>query len=102
MIPGNKLGILLLSRFYLGRHTFDQHTIETTYTGINMRRVLHVGPCNTPGGMAKVIEILSKNEELLIAVSVYDMNEDLGYSDQISLEIASNEYENFLRNVANQ
>ena len=26
-----------------------------------MRRVLHVGPCNTPGGMAKVIEILSKN-----------------------------------------
>ena len=61
MIPGNKLGILLLSRFYLGRHTFDQHTIETTYTGTNMRRVLHVGPCNTPGGMAKVIEILSKN-----------------------------------------
>ena len=26
-----------------------------------MRRVLHVGPCNTPGGMAKVIEILSQN-----------------------------------------
>ena len=26
-----------------------------------MRRVLHVGPCNTPGGMAKVIEILSGN-----------------------------------------
>ena len=26
-----------------------------------MRRVLHVGPCNTPGGMAKVIEILSEN-----------------------------------------
>ncbi|GIQ98030.1 MAG: hypothetical protein CM15mP3_10640 [Candidatus Poseidoniales archaeon] len=26
-----------------------------------MRRVLHVGPCNTPGGMAKVIQILSKN-----------------------------------------
>ena len=26
-----------------------------------MRRVLHVGPCNTPGGMAKVIEILSNN-----------------------------------------
>ena len=26
-----------------------------------MRKVLHVGPCNTPGGMAKVIEILSEN-----------------------------------------
>ena len=26
-----------------------------------MRRVLHVGPCNTPGGMAKVIQILSEN-----------------------------------------
>ena len=26
-----------------------------------MRRVLHVGPCNTPGGMAKVIQILSQN-----------------------------------------
>ena len=26
-----------------------------------MRRVLHVGPCNTPGGIAKVIEILSGN-----------------------------------------
>ena len=26
-----------------------------------MRRVLHVGPCNTPGGIAKVIEILSQN-----------------------------------------
>ena len=26
-----------------------------------MRRVLHVGPCNTPGGMAKVIEILAQN-----------------------------------------
>ena len=26
-----------------------------------MRRVLHIGPCNTPGGMAKVIEILSQN-----------------------------------------
>ena len=26
-----------------------------------MRKVLHVGPCNTPGGMAKVIEILSDN-----------------------------------------
>ncbi|MBT7987644.1 MAG: glycosyltransferase [Euryarchaeota archaeon] len=26
-----------------------------------MRRVLHVGPCNTLGGMAKVIEILSQN-----------------------------------------
>ena len=26
-----------------------------------MRRVLHVGPCNTPGGMSKVIEILSQN-----------------------------------------
>ena len=26
-----------------------------------MRKVLHVGPCNTPGGMAKVIQILSEN-----------------------------------------
>ena len=26
-----------------------------------MRRVLHVGPCETPGGMSKVIEILSQN-----------------------------------------
>ena len=26
-----------------------------------MRRVLHVGPCSAPGGMAKVIEILSKH-----------------------------------------
>ena len=26
-----------------------------------MRKVLHVGPCDTPGGMAKVIEILSEN-----------------------------------------
>ena len=46
--------------------------------------------------------MLYKTEELLIAVSVYDMNEDLDYSDQISVEITSNEYENFLRNVANQ
>ena len=30
------------------------------------------------------------------------MNEDLDYSDQISVEITSNEYEKFLRNVANQ
>ena len=58
---GNRLGILLLSRFYLNKHTFDQYAIETKYTGTNMRKVLHVGPCNTPGGMAKVIEILSKN-----------------------------------------
>ena len=57
---------------------------------------------DTGKSIVNVIEILSKNEELLIAVSVYDMNEDLGYSDQISLEITSNEYENFLRNVANQ
>ena len=27
----------------------------------DMRKVLHVGPCNTPGGMAKVIQILSQN-----------------------------------------
>ena len=27
----------------------------------DMRKVLHVGPCNTPGGMAKVMEILSQN-----------------------------------------
>ena len=26
-----------------------------------MRKVLHVGPCNTPGGMSKVIQILSEN-----------------------------------------
>ena len=26
-----------------------------------MRKVLHVGPCNTPGGMAKVIQILSQH-----------------------------------------
>ena len=26
-----------------------------------MRKVLHVGPCNTPGGMSKVIQILSQN-----------------------------------------
>ncbi len=57
---------------------------------------------DTGKSIVNVIEILSKNEELLIAVSVYDMNEDLDYSDQISVEIASNEYENFLRNVANQ
>ena len=31
-----------------------------------MRRVLHVGPCNTPGGMAKVIEILSENKKLFV------------------------------------
>ena len=27
----------------------------------DMRKVLYVGPCNTPGGMAKVIQILSQN-----------------------------------------
>ncbi len=57
---------------------------------------------DTGKSIVNVKEILSKNEELLIAVSVYDMNEDLDYSDQISVEITSNEYENFLRNVANQ
>ncbi len=56
---------------------------------------------DTGKSIVNVIEILSKKEELLIAVSVYDMNEDLDYSDQISVEITSNEYENFLRNVAN-
>ena len=42
----------------------------------DMRKVLHVGPCNTPGGMAKVIQILSQNppegwqaEVLIIAFS---------------------------------
>ncbi len=28
------------------------------HCGIDMRRVLHVGPVNTPGGMGKVIQIL--------------------------------------------
>ena len=55
----------------------------------------------TGKSIVNAIEILSKDNELLIAVSVYDMNEDLDYADQISVEIASNEYENFLRNVAN-
>ena len=26
-----------------------------------MRRVLHIGPCDTPGGMAKVMHILAEN-----------------------------------------
>lgn len=56
---------------------------------------------DTGKSIVNVIEILSKNEELLVAVSVYDMNEDLDYADQISVEISLKEYENFLRNVAN-
>ena len=55
----------------------------------------------TGKSIVKVTEILSKNKKLLISVSVYDMNEDLGYADQVSVEIASNEYEKFLRNIAN-
>ena len=56
---------------------------------------------DTGKSIVNVIEILSKNKELLIAVSVYDMNEDLDYADQVSVEIASKEYESFLRNVTN-
>ena len=40
---------------------FYHYTIDSQHTGLAMRRVLHVGPCNTPGGMSKVIEILSQN-----------------------------------------
>ena len=56
---------------------------------------------DTGKSIVNVTEILSKNKKLLISVSVYDMNEDLGYADQVSVEIASNEYEKFLRNIAN-
>ena len=28
-----------------------------------MRRVLHIGPCDTPGGMAKVMNILAENPQ---------------------------------------
>ena len=46
---------------YCDIFNFYHYTIDSQHTGLTMRRVLHVGPCNTPGGMSKVIEILSQN-----------------------------------------
>ena len=45
---------------YCDMFNFYHYTIDSQHTGLTMRRVLHVGPCNTPG-MSKVIEILSQN-----------------------------------------
>ena len=46
---------------YCDIFNFYHYTIDSQHTGLTMRRVLHVGPCSTPGGMSKVIEILSQN-----------------------------------------
>ena len=55
------IAILHLPRKIDEINTFHHYTIENRLVGVHMGRVLHVGPCNTPGGMAKVIEILSQN-----------------------------------------
>ena len=42
-------------------HDFYHYAHDVVAPGSDMRRVLHVGPCDTPGGMAKVMQILAEN-----------------------------------------